>query len=368
MRTSNRRRPLAAVLALFGCLTLVGCVEKSGLQTGSAGAGAGRLVGHGGASAGNGGATGSEGTGGATGTKGTGGTTSVGGSRASGGQSGLAGAGGTSAGGSTGTTSSGGKTTTSSTGGVAGTKGTGGTGAAPGTGGAGAAPGTGGASGVGGKGSGGTSDAGMDAGKPDAPTKDTRDGTAPIDTSPAGDAFLCGPVCAIYCPYGNVLDARGCPTCECNPAPADGGPDGIVICGPVCDIYCPYGNVLDEKGCPTCKCNPAPTDCPAIKCKACPYGYLLDASGCQTCDCAPSPLGCGENLDPTTCADRDSCRWLEPGCGTPPLPAAGCYEQASIGCTSDGDCTEGRTCLERVIDPCAQSTCNACGQTISLCL
>ena len=352
MRTNNRRLPLAAVLAPFGCLILVGCVDGSGLQTGSAGAGAGGLVGHGGASAGNGGATGSEATGGAAGTQGTGSTTNVGGSRASGGQSGLAGAGGTSAGGITGTTSSGGKTTTSSAGGDAGTKGSGGSGGGAG----------------GSKGSGGSRDAGIDAGKPDTATKDTRDATSPIDSPPGGDAFLCGPVCAIYCPYGNVLDDRGCPTCECNPAPADGGGDGPVLCGPVCDIYCAYGNVLDDKGCPTCECNPAPADCPAIKCKACPFGYLIDATGCQTCDCAPNPLGCGENLDPTTCASRDQCRWLEPGCGTPPLPVAGCYEQALIGCTSDGDCTEGRTCLKRVIDPCAQSSCSACGQTISLCL
>jgi hypothetical protein len=29
----------------------------------------------------------------------------------------------------------------------------------------------------------------------------------------------CPPVCAIFCAYGNVLDANGCPTCTCNPPP-----------------------------------------------------------------------------------------------------------------------------------------------------
>lgn len=27
-----------------------------------------------------------------------------------------------------------------------------------------------------------------------------------------------------------------------------------VLCGPVCMIWCPFGNVMDEKGCPTCRC------------------------------------------------------------------------------------------------------------------
>jgi PrcB C-terminal/Antistasin family len=30
---------------------------------------------------------------------------------------------------------------------------------------------------------------------------------------------MCPPVCAIFCAYGNVLDANGCPTCTCNPPP-----------------------------------------------------------------------------------------------------------------------------------------------------
>jgi len=114
----------------------------------------------------------------------------------------------------------------------------------------------------------------------------------------------CLPVCEIYCRYGNVLDANGCPMCRCNPAPdaascslndcqgrpadtdARGCADGTVLtrtvctigqngtcgwdfppcppnadggkCGPVCDIFCQYGNVLDASGCPTCACNPGP--------------------------------------------------------------------------------------------------------------
>lgn len=33
----------------------------------------------------------------------------------------------------------------------------------------------------------------------------------------------CGPVCAIYCPFGNVRDANGCPTCKCKSSPCRNG-------------------------------------------------------------------------------------------------------------------------------------------------
>ncbi len=179
---------------------------------------------------------------------------------------------------------------------------------------------------------------------------------------------VCGPVCDIYCDYGNVLDANGCPTCKCNPPPADpcatvkcaagthcdagkcapdavscggfigkpcpglgkcvdnpkdtcdpaaGGADcpGICscvqnvlcttnsrfdsspsvcacvpvkppVCGPVCDIYCDYGNALDANGCRTCKCNPPPIDpCETVKCAA--------GTHCDAGKCAPDAVSCG---------------------------------------------------------------------------
>ena len=44
-------------------------------------------------------------------------------------------------------------------------------------------------------------------------SKDPRPTTtvAPKPTGPR-----CGPVCLIFCEFGNVLDARGCPTCRCS--------------------------------------------------------------------------------------------------------------------------------------------------------
>ena len=35
-------------------------------------------------------------------------------------------------------------------------------------------------------------------------------------SAPAKPQVFCGPVCLIYCPFGNVLDSQGCPTCACN--------------------------------------------------------------------------------------------------------------------------------------------------------
>ncbi|XP_064598072.1 BPTI/Kunitz domain-containing protein 4-like isoform X2 [Liolophura sinensis] len=67
----------------------------------------------------------------------------------------------------------------------------------------------------------------------------------------SGAILRCPAVCAIYCPNGNVLDHRGCPTCRCRTDPPP-------TCGPVCAIYCPNGNVLDHRGCPTCRCRPGP--------------------------------------------------------------------------------------------------------------
>jgi len=39
-----------------------------------------------------------------------------------------------------------------------------------------------------------------------------------------GPAPTCGPVAAIFCEFGNVMDANGCPTGECIPAPPTPGP------------------------------------------------------------------------------------------------------------------------------------------------
>ncbi|GFS04656.1 cysteine-rich motor neuron 1 protein [Elysia marginata] len=58
--------------------------------------------------------------------------------------------------------------------------------------------------------------------------------------------------CPTDCKYGTqwTKDDIDCKICECAPRPSPGK-----ICPPVCAIFCPYGNVLDSDGCPTCSCN-----------------------------------------------------------------------------------------------------------------
>jgi hypothetical protein len=115
-----------------------------------------------------------------------------------------------------------------------------------------------------------------------------------------------------------------------------------------------------------------PVVCPAIAClKDCPYGSRTDANGCATCECL-EPKACGSFSDWKTCVSDMRCTWLQPGCGTPSLAAGGCYARGDVGCKTDAECTGGRACLKRSVDPCyspgAGSTCDACGLTQTICL
>lgn len=238
-----------------------------------------------------------------------------------------------------------------------------------------------------------------------------------------GGRMMCGAVCDIYCPYGNVLDSNGCPTCKCNPMP---------MCPQIkCATDCPFGFATDAKGCQTCTCKPDPktcaTDecgpmpavgaiicptaalsdasgdaalapvappylcvrdantgkcmwqppncrvCPALPCQACATGYEVGPDGCQTCTCRTGPTAACAYATAATCAADTACRWLQPGCTEPSLAAAGCFPKASIGCTTDASCGAGRQCLKRYVNPCPStsssgiSACTACALLESIC-
>jgi hypothetical protein len=146
-----------------------------------------------------------------------------------------------------------------------------------------------------------------------------------------GGAPVCGPVCAIYCPHGHVLDANGCPTCACNPAPgacttaecgtpppvggtpiicpappaAGAGAEApaIVAAGPVCRRNAGGKCVWEAGG--TC-------GCPGVKCDlACPNGFQTGPDGCAICACIPSVTctadSCGPRpTDTLVCSSRGS--------------------------------------------------------------
>jgi hypothetical protein len=150
--------------------------------------------------------------------------------------------------------------------------------------------GAGGAGQGGAVGSGGTSSGGV-GGTTDAGVKD-----ASVDSSP--DLHVCGPLCDIYCVYGNVLDNAGCPTCQCKAAPTCPTGSHAVTCPgtTACALDCSdYQRGAD--GCQLCACRTPATCTPlgAGACIYCPFGYRSGPGGCLTCSCADPPMGCAAN-------------------------------------------------------------------------
>ena len=186
---------------------------------------------------------------------------------------------------------------------------------------------------------------------------------------------VCGPVCLIYCAYGNVVDENGCETCGCKPPPtvnptcpcASGTAQtvyGCLTCG-----YCANGYTLDANGCPTCACNPPP--CSATRCASCLSGYVKDASGCQTCTCLPDPSLPCKQLDASQCGTSTHCRWLMPSCGlfgtNLTNSESGCYDQ--VDCTTTSDCSEtGSACVDRMVAPPGGPGGDWCGVAVRVCL
>jgi hypothetical protein len=221
-------------------------------------------------------------------------------------------------------------------------------------------------------------------------------GDGPETTEAANEARPppsgCGTVCDIWCEHGNVLDANGCATCACNPAPETGAGGSAGGCsGVICQLWCEYGNVLDADGCPTCACNPAPNE-PANHCQGLGERACNATSGClgiydDSCACSPCPDGvdcfcdCPEPTEPagaflrcvldrpappqrparpcnviTDCGDEESCIdgvcvggqmcRTDGDCPAGLLCAANwCVPDAAVyQCSSDADCREGGIC------------------------
>jgi hypothetical protein len=236
-----------------------------------------------------------------------------------------------------------------------------------------------------------------------------------FDSSPSvcacvpGKPPVCGPVCDIYCQYGNVADANGCPTCGCNPPPTDpcatvkcasgthcdagkcvsdgpacggiagltcpgfgkcvdnpndscdparGGADCAGICACVQNVACDANSNFDSSP-SVCACVPVkPPVCPPVCTIACPNGNVLDANGCPTCACNPPPTdpcatvkcASGTHCDAGKCvADGPSCGGITgkacPGMGK-------CVDDPRDSCdpAKDGaDCGGICSCIQNVV-------------------
>jgi len=112
------------------------------------------------------------------------------------------------------------------------------------------------------------------------------------------------PCAATLCPTGTRCEVQ-VSACVTKPCPADTAVcvkdvPPPPVCPPVCKIACAYGNVLDANGCPTCACNPPPADpCITVKCSA---GTHCQATPVM-CIKAPCPpvVGCVRDAPSVPC-------------------------------------------------------------------
>lgn len=107
-------------------------------------------------------------------------------------------------------------------------------------------------------------------------------------------------------------------------------------------------------------CGPQPV---AASC----YGFDTGVWEVTTAECVPPMVDCASLTAEADCTAQLACRWLVPGCDTPPLPQVGCFP--ATDCTTDTDCTiAGQVCTQVAIDPCYMKGCNACAMMVSVCL
>lgn len=131
------------------------------------------------------------------------------------------------------------------------------------------------------------------------------------------------PECLIYCEHGERADSRGCPTCDCLPAPVVASSSDKVEtvkpkpdCSrrPMCAMFCTNGFMTGSDGCPVCQCNPSgggtgstggligrpdghelkPNQPDSCKNKPicrmfCQLGFQTGDDGCDVCACLEDP-------------------------------------------------------------------------------
>jgi hypothetical protein len=155
---------------------------------------------------------------------------------------------------------------------------------------------------------------------------------------PGAGGADCGGICQcienVACTKDTTFDSSP-GVCACVPAPPQ--------CGPVCDIFCEYGNVLDAAGCPTCQCKPAPADpCAGVKCATGTHCAAVEAPCVANVACPPV-AACVPDKKTTTCG----------GIAGIPCPGAGkCVDDPGDGCdpsAGGADCGGICQCVQNVL-------------------
>jgi hypothetical protein len=162
----------------------------------------------------------------------------------------------------------------------------------------------------------------------------------------------------------------------------DGGLDAGPIArdsGPIADDAGPPADACERAaaGEPNVACDPATFETCArevagVPCCSisfeCEAGRVVARDGFCTDDCAQ---GCPLVTDSFDCA-VSGCEWFIGGCGPAPdgvVEGPRCIWPRGDACTSDADCdpSSGTTCVSFWVDPCAGSTCDACGGEARFC-
>lgn len=134
----------------------------------------------------------------------------------------------------------------------------------------------------------------------------------PMVVSKSIATITCGPVCEIYCQYGNVLDADGCPTCSCKKSPCQDGQ------APLAGYFC--GRGPNRQDCPSAyKCVIAPNDAYAVCCPRCKQSVTkaTPTTGKPGSCPPPSPLGL-VGICTADCSNDNDCNGNCKCCGSCP--------------------------------------------------
>lgn len=170
-----------------------------------------------------------------------------------------------------------------------------------------------------------------------------------VTSPPAPSPPTCGPVCSIFCEYGHVEDAHGCPTCQCASAPPSQPPRPV--CNPPCTGVLGLCNLVESDRSrlpiPTCQ-----QDCRLVRCAhniICADGSNGTIPENMCCPICPDNPG---TLNPTPAPTLPRTRRPTPA----PNPVPSASPTASlIVPTSTGSPTIGTT-----PDPCAAVQCTPC--------